>query len=235
MRGAALKLGQMFSMQDEALLPPDLALVMERVRKSADFMPWSQVATTLEKELGEDWSSKFSSFDKIPIAAASIGQVHKAVTQNGLEVAVKIQYPGIDKSIHSDIDNLGSLMKFSGFLPAGMHLDKSLANAKTELMWETDYIREAECQMQFYNLLKDDSVFKVPLVIKELSSKHVITTEYAHGVSIDTLALSNSEEARNWIGYHIMRLCMTELFSWRFMQTDPNWSNFLYTNRNNEV
>eukprot|EP01121_Diplochlamys_sp_Union-15-3_P016701 TRINITY_DN5736_c0_g1_i2.p1 TRINITY_DN5736_c0_g1~~TRINITY_DN5736_c0_g1_i2.p1 ORF type:complete len:220 (-),score=47.17 TRINITY_DN5736_c0_g1_i2:418-1029(-) len=75
MRGAALKLGQMFSMQDEALLPPDLALVMERVRKSADFMPWSQVATTLEKELGEDWSSKFSSFDKIPIAAASIGQL----------------------------------------------------------------------------------------------------------------------------------------------------------------
>uniref|UniRef100_A0A8C1P806 Coenzyme Q8B n=2 Tax=Cyprinus carpio TaxID=7962 RepID=A0A8C1P806_CYPCA len=233
-RGAALKIGQMLSIQDNSFINPQLQKIFERVRQSADFMPAWQMHKVLEEELGSGWKEKLSSFEEKPFAAASIGQVHHGVLPDGREIAMKIQYPGVAESIRSDINNLMSVLKMSVVLPDGLFADSSLEVLQRELAWECDYKREAECAKRFRNLLKGDPVFVVPEVFDELSSRRVITMELVHGVPLDRCVDLN-QEIRNEICFNILQLCLRELFEFRFMQTDPNWSNFFYNSEQNKI
>lgn len=122
-RGAALKIGQILSIQDSALVSPEMLKAFDRVRQAADYMPNWQVEKVMSTELGKEWRSKLQEFDEKPFAAASIGQVHRAVLLDGTEVALKIQYPGVAKSIESDIDNLVSMLKVWDVFPAGFFID----------------------------------------------------------------------------------------------------------------
>lgn len=122
-RGAALKLGQILSIQDSSIVSPQLVKAFDRVRQAADYMPDWQVEKTLKQELGDGWEGKLQSFDRKPFAAASIGQVHRAILPNGMEVAIKIQYPGVAQSIGSDIDNLVGMLKVWDVFPAGIFID----------------------------------------------------------------------------------------------------------------
>ncbi|KAH7348046.1 ABC1 family-domain-containing protein [Pyrenochaeta sp. MPI-SDFR-AT-0127] len=229
MRGAALKLGQMISFQDIKMLPPAIHDVLQRVQDSADYMPASQRNLVLSSNLGENWRDLFETFEDVPIAAASIGQVHKAVLKStGQAVAVKVQYPGVANSIDSDLSNLSILLTASRLLPKGLYLDKTIANARTELGWECDYVREAESQTRFREFLSDDTdVFTVPRVFPEASGREVLTAEFMDGVGV-TKPKNLSQEQRDWIGTQILRLCLREIVEFKFMQTDPNWTNFLY-------
>ncbi|KAK7482191.1 hypothetical protein BaRGS_00026540 [Batillaria attramentaria] len=195
-RGAALKLGQMLSIQDNSFINPQLQAVFERVRQSADFMPTRQMTKALNKELGSDWRSKFESFEDKPFAAASIGQVHRGVTLDGKEVAIKIQYPGVAQSIDSDINNLMSVLNVGNILPEGLYVDSVIKVAKRELAWEVDYVREAECSNRFRELLKDDPILYVPEVISDLSTHHVLTTEFVEGLPLDKCT-ELDQETRN--------------------------------------
>jgi len=239
MRGAALKLGQMMSFQDSKLLPPQLNAVLQRVQSSADYMPISQRDEVLISNLGPDWKSKFSSFDDIPIAAASIGQVHKAtLSSNNQPVAVKIQYPGVATSISSDLSNLSLLLTASRLLPKGLYLDRTIANARTELGWECDYIRESECTSRFQSLVSStpalSPIFSVPHVYSDASGPTILTTSFMAGTPVTRIPdLTQSE--RNHIGTSILTLCFYELMTWRFMQTDPNWTNFLYNRSDKKI
>lgn len=229
MRGAALKFGQMISFQDSKMLPPQIQEVLQRVQDSADYMPAWQRDKVLSTNLGSEWRELFESFEDIPIAAASIGQVHKAVLKStGQPVAVKIQYPGVASSIDSDLNNLSILLTASRILPRGLFLDKTIANARTELGWECDYTREAECQTRFRNLVADDTdVFTVPKVFTEASGPTVLTAEMMSGVGVAKLK-NLTQDQRDWIGTQILRLCLREIVEFKFMQTDPNWTNFLF-------
>lgn len=233
MRGAALKLGQMMSFQDSKMLPPAINAVLQRVQDSADYMPPWQRNKQLAANLGADWKELFSSFEDVPMAAASIGQVHRAtLASNGREVAVKIQYPGVRSSIDSDLNNLSLLLTASRLLPPGLFLDKTIANARTELGWECDYEREAKCGTRFAALLEDESAtFRVPQVFPEACGPEVLTAELMHGKGVTKIP-DLSQDERDWIGTQVLRLCLRELMEWKFMQTDPNWTNFLY-NRGN--
>ncbi|KAK3611476.1 hypothetical protein CHS0354_032758 [Potamilus streckersoni] len=226
-RGAALKLGQMLSIQDNSLLNPELQKILERVRQSADIMPTWQMEKVMNKELGPDWRNKFESFDDKPFAAASIGQVHKARLFDGRDVALKIQYPGVAMSIDSDINNLMSILNVWNILPKGLYVENVMKVAKTELTWEVDYIREANCALKFRELFADDPILYIPAVIMELTTPQILTAEFVEGLPLDK-CLDMDQETRNKIGDTILRLCFTELFVFRYMQTDPNWSNFLY-------
>uniref|UniRef100_A0A3B4EG54 PID domain-containing protein n=1 Tax=Pygocentrus nattereri TaxID=42514 RepID=A0A3B4EG54_PYGNA len=226
-RGAALKLGQMLSIQDNSFINPQLQKIFERVRQSADFMPAWQMNKVLDEELGISWRGKLLSFQDKPFAAASIGQVHHAVLPDGREVAMKIQYPGVAESIKSDINNLMSVLKLSVVLPDGLFADSSLEVLQRELTWECDYRREAACAKHFRALLEGDPMFKVPKVIDELTTTRVITMELVNGVPLDS-CVDLDQETRNKISFSILQLCLRELFEFRFMQTDPNWSNFFY-------
>ncbi|KAJ9187966.1 hypothetical protein P3X46_003373 [Hevea brasiliensis] len=227
MRGAALKLGQMLSIQDESLVPAPILAALDIVRQGADVMPRSQLDRVLDSELGSDWSTNLSSFDYEPIAAASIGQVHRAVTKDGMQVAMKIQYPGVANSIDSDIENVKLLLDYTNLIPKGLYLERAMKVAKEELSRECDYELEATNQKRFRMLLSDTKGFYVPMVIDELSCKRVLTTELISGIPIDKVALLN-QETRNYVGTKLLELTLMELFVFRFMQTDPNWSNFLY-------
>ncbi|XP_056612792.1 atypical kinase COQ8B, mitochondrial [Triplophysa dalaica] len=233
-RGAALKIGQMLSIQDNSFISPQLQKIFERVRQSADFMPAWQMNKVLDEELGSGWREKLSSFEERPFAAASIGQVHHGVLLDGREVAMKIQYPGVAESIHSDINNLMSVLKMSVVLPDGLFADSSLEVLQKELAWECDYRREAESAKRFRSLLKDDPAFVVPEVFDELSARRVITMELVNGVPLDR-CVDLDQETRNEICYNILQLCLRELFEFRFMQTDPNWANFFYNSEQNKI
>ncbi|KAJ5280014.1 Protein ABC1 [Penicillium angulare] len=235
MRGAALKLGQMLSIQDSNMLPEPIQQVLQRVQDRADYMPASQRDKVLADNLGPNWRELFTSFDDIPMAAASIGQVHAAVLRStGKPVAVKVQYPGVADSIDSDLNNLSILLTASRLLPRGLYLDKTIANARVELGWECDYHREAQCGARFRELLRDDPVFVVPEVMPEASGKQVLTMEMLEGVAV-TKIQDFSQEQRDWIGTQIMRLCLREITEFHYMQTDPNWTNFLYNARTNRL
>ncbi|ACO61973.1 predicted protein, partial [Micromonas commoda] len=235
MRGAALKLGQMLSIQDESVIPPQVQRALERVRQGADVMPADQLEKTVESHLGVGWKDSLLSFNPEPLAAASIGQVHLATvldpddpeSTRTLDVCMKIQYPGVARSIHSDIDNLMRLVSLTDILPKGLYVEHAVAVAKEELTLECDYEYERDSQAHMARLLRDDPHWHVPRVIPALCSKGVITTEYAPGVAIDKAAHLPQDE-RDYIGTQLLRVTLRELFEFRFMQTDPNFANFLY-------
>ncbi|XP_064408046.1 atypical kinase COQ8A, mitochondrial isoform X2 [Latimeria chalumnae] len=219
---------------DDAFINPILQRIFERVRHSADFMPTKQMLKALNQELGPNWREKVEFFEERPFAAASIGQVHLARLKDGREVAMKIQYPGVAQSIESDVRNLMAVLKMSNTLPEGLFPEHVVKVMSQELALECDYHREASCTKKFKELVKDDPFFFVPEVIDELSSKRVITTELVPGFPLDK-AEELDQEIRNKICFKILDLCVRELFEFRFMQTDPNWSNFFYDPQTGKV
>jgi aarF domain-containing kinase len=218
------------------MLPPAIQEVLRRVQDSADYMPASQRDKVLIANLGPDWRDLYSSFEEIPMAAASIGQVHGAVLKStGQRVAVKIQYPGVANSIDSDLNNLSLLLTASRLLPKGLYLDKTIANARLELGWECDYIREAEGARKFKELLADEpDIFMVPKIFDEASGPQVLTMERMSGVGV-TKVETFSQKQKDWVGTQILRLCLREITEFKYMQTDPNWTNFLFNADTNKL
>lgn len=231
MRGAALKIGQMLSLSDESMIPPSVAAVLERVRTQADVMPRRQLEAQMAAELGPDWRARLGgpAFEDAPVAAASIGQVHRSTLPDGRVVAIKVQYPGVAESIGSDLANLKRLLSVFTFLPKGLYVDSLIEVAREELTAECDYEREAECQERFRALVGDDADFAVPAVVRELSTRRVLVTTWLPGVPIDAAVDAGLGQAgRDRIARKLLKLTLKELFEWRFMQTDPNWGNFFY-------
>ena len=143
LRGAAMKLGQLLSLEGDDLLPPEFAEALAVLRASADTMPVTQVRRVLGHAYGKGWEGRFREFDFEPMAAASIGQVHEAVSADGRELALKIQYPGVARSIDSDLDNLAGLLRMARVLPVEIDISEILTEAKRQLKQEADYECEA--------------------------------------------------------------------------------------------
>jgi predicted unusual protein kinase regulating ubiquinone biosynthesis (AarF/ABC1/UbiB family) len=229
MRGAAMKLGQMLSLHGEDLLPPEFTEILAGLRTQAHFMPEDQVREVLGRELGPDWEARFADFDFEPLAAASIGQVHAAETLDGRELALKLQYPGVSRSISSDVDNLGVLLRVSRVLPVELDVDPLLAELKRELRREADYGREADNTERYAKLVGDDPGVRVPAVHRDLSTRHLLATDRIHARPIEDLrSPEHSQARRDRVGDHLLRLVVRELFEFRFMQTDPNFGNYLF-------
>ncbi|MEM6740176.1 MAG: AarF/ABC1/UbiB kinase family protein [Pseudomonadota bacterium] len=227
MRGAAMKVGQLISMDAGDILPPELAEIMSRLRAQADFMPPRQLQTVLSKEWGADWRRRFRQFDVRPIAAASIGQVHRATLQDGRLVAIKVQYPGIRRSIDSDVENVATLARMAGLVPQGIALEPLLAEAKAQLHEEADYAREGRELARFASLLADDPAFAVPRLEPSLTTPAVLTMSFLSGQPIEAMrALPQGE--RDAILHNLLALLFRELFEFRAMQTDPNFANYRY-------
>lgn len=236
-RGAALKIGQILSIQDESVVSPALVRAFERVRQAADYMPDWQVERCMRTEFGDDWRTAgvLRAFDERPFAAASIGQVHRAeMAADGMVVAVKIQYPGVARSIESDIDNLVGMLKLWDVFPAGFFIDNIVKVAKRELRWEVDYLREADYTEQYAQMIAPYGEYRVPKVRRELTTGTVLTSEFVPGVPVDKCFELPYEE-RHFIATSMLKLCLRELFELRCMQTDPNWSNFLYDRKRRQL
>ena len=227
LRGAAMKLGQMISLDAGDMLPPELAEIMATLRERAHHMPPAQLEQIILREWGAEWRSHFKRFDAIPIAAASIGQVHRATSRDGRELAIKFQYPGVRESIDSDVDNVSTLLRVSGLLPRGLDLGPLLAEAKRQLHEEADYVREGEQMALFGRLLNDSPGLLVPERIEALSSERVLAMTFLEGAPIEGL-VSASQAVRDTVAGALIALVVRELFEFGVMQTDPNFANYRY-------
>jgi predicted unusual protein kinase regulating ubiquinone biosynthesis (AarF/ABC1/UbiB family) len=227
LRGAAMKMGQLMSMGGDDLLPPQLAEILARLRADAQHMPAKQLDQVLVREWGKDWRRRFKHFDVRPVAAASIGQVHRATTADGRELAIKIQYPGIRASIDSDVDNVATLIRLSGMIPASLDLAPMLAEAKRQLHEEADYAREAECLAQFGTLLADAPDYQVPALHRDFTTANVLAMDYVRGVAVESLA-DAPQATRDRVMTLSLALLLRELFDFGLMQTDPNFANYRY-------
>jgi predicted unusual protein kinase regulating ubiquinone biosynthesis (AarF/ABC1/UbiB family) len=225
LRGAAMKLGQMLSLDAGDVLPAELTAILARLRDAAHFMPPAQLNRVLGEHWGPQWRDLFSSFDATPVAAASIGQVHKARLKDGRLVAVKVQYPGIAASIDADVDNVAALLRMSGLLPAGLDIKPLLAEAKLQLHEEADYNREAAQMQRYYTLLAQDQAFIVPQPVLELTGQRVLVMDYITAKPIETLSAAPQEQRDKAVAA-LLDLVLRELFIFGFMQTDPNFANY---------
>lgn len=227
LRGAAMKMGQLLSMDAGELLPPELNELLSVLRDNAYTLPEEQFNAALIEYLGKDWQSRFQSFNHNPFAAASIGQVHEAIALDGQKLAVKIQYPGVSKSIHSDVDNMGSLMKMSGLIPKNIDMTRLLLEVKMQLIRESDYSLETRYLQRYTAHLNSLEFFIIPNVIESLCNEKVITMTHIEGEDIESIA-TLPEPLKNQLCEELVRLLFREMFEFKLMQTDPNFANYLY-------
>ena len=227
MRGAAMKVGQMLSMDTGDFLPRELADILARLRDDARFMPVDQLCDVMEDAFGTDWESMFYNFDMQPIAAASIGQVHRTLSPEGYDIVLKIQYPGVADSIDSDVNNITGLLRLSGLIPDDVDIQPLLDDAKAQLKDEADYLLEAEYLEAFGDLLADDERFIVPTLVPEYTHENILAMTYVSGDPIDTVAKLPQED-RDAVMTALIELVLRELFELRLMQTDPNFANYRY-------
>jgi predicted unusual protein kinase regulating ubiquinone biosynthesis (AarF/ABC1/UbiB family) len=234
MRGAAMKIGQLMSMDAGDVLPPELSQILVRLRDNAHPMPPAQLKRVLNAEWPAQWLRSFHKFDVQPIAAASIGQVHRGQLTDGRDLAIKVQYPGVAKSIDSDVANVGVLMRMSGLLPKGFELASYLEEGRKQLHEETNYNREATQLKRFGDLLADKTQFVVPEIHGDWSTANILTMTYVAGVPIESVA-EETQEIRDQVAKDLIDLTIHELFSFGVMQTDPNFANYLYQPDNQRI
>ncbi|MCD6672821.1 MAG: AarF/ABC1/UbiB kinase family protein [Burkholderiaceae bacterium] len=229
LRGGAMKLGQMMSMQGPDLLPPEFAQALAILRAQAAPMPPAQLHRVLGREYGKGWRARFERFDEQPIAAASIGQVHRARTIDGRELALKIQYPGVARSIRGDIDNVVALLRLLKLLPRDADIDALAREAVRQLSQEADYLAEAAALGRFAALVADEPRLYAPRAHADLTTSRVLAMDFVDGEPLDALARPGvTQSVRNEIGTLLERLVFRELFEFRTMQTDPNFANYLW-------
>lgn len=225
LRGAAMKLGQMISMDAGDVLPPELSAILARLRNQGYRMPPQQLDQVLAREWGRDWRRRFRHFEAAPVAAASIGQVHRATLPDGRRLAIKVQYPGVAESIDSDVDNVATLLRVSGLLPRGLDIAPLLAEAKRQLAEEADYTREGEQMRAYAARLAGDARYVVPTLEPDLTTRNVLAMSFVDGQAIETLE-GASQEARDAAMTALVTLVLRELFEFGVMQTDPNFANY---------
>ena len=227
LRGAAMKVGQLLSMDAGDLLPPELAIILARLRSDAHPMPMSQLVVVLNTHWGEGWDRHFERFSFTPLAAASIGQVHAARTKDGRHLAIKVQYPGVRQSIDSDVDNVATLLRISGLLPKNLDLKPLLADAKAQLHSEADYLSEGTWLSHYGELLADAPDFTLPTLHADLSTSNILAMSHVGGEPIESV-INLPQAERDRVATLLFTLLFREIFEFKLIQTDPNFANYRY-------
>ena len=228
LRGAAMKFGQLLSLDETFILSPDLAAIFAQLQSSGYSMTPSQLKKVLNQNWGDDWLKHFKYFDVRPFAAASIGQVHKATLKSGEVVAIKVQFPGVKQSIDSDLATLKFIMKTSGMLPENFPLEHYLSQCGDLLKRETNYELEAENINLFSGFLNGSKVIHVPKVYNKLSTDQTLTMSFLEGRELSNI-MEFDQSARDEISLNLIELLFNEIFNFKMVQTDPNLANFLLT------
>jgi predicted unusual protein kinase regulating ubiquinone biosynthesis (AarF/ABC1/UbiB family) len=228
LRGAAMKVGQMLSLEGDNMLPPEFAKALEILRSSAHQMPREQVRAVLVEAYGRNFLDRFGSLSLEPMAAASIGQVHAATTKEGQSIVLKIQYPGVAESIDSDVDNLRSLLQLARLLPGELDVEALSREIKEELHREVDYARELRQLSLYREALGERAGYFVPRAHPDLSTERVLALDRAPGIELLKATATADQETRDRLGRQLLDLLLIELFELGLMQTDPNPANYLF-------
>lgn len=228
LRGVTMKLGQMLSYLDDAL-PPEARKVLAVLQRDAAPMPWPVVLEQLEAELGGPAAQFFAEIDEVPLAAASIGQVHRAVTHDGREVAVKIQYPGIDKAMAADLKNARVFNLFQRMFMFSTDAKAIMAELEERFMDECDYRKEADYQEAYRDRLSGHPVAVVPQVHRDLSTQRVLTTTLYRGKTFyQWLAEGPSQAQRQTVTRTFYRFYLGSFYLDGLFNCDPHPGNYLF-------
>jgi predicted unusual protein kinase regulating ubiquinone biosynthesis (AarF/ABC1/UbiB family) len=227
LKGGALKVGQALSIF-EAALPPELAgpyrATLTKLQDSAPPLPVSTVHKVLAEDLGDDWRDKFADFDDQPVAAASIGQVHRATWNDGRAVAVKIQYPGAGQALLSDFTQIGRLGRLFSVLMPGLDVKPLIAELQARVSEELDYRLEATSQETFASAFAGDQDILVPHVIE--ATDHVLVSEWMDGTPLSVIIASGTKEQRDRAGLLFVRLLFSGPARTGLLHADPHPGNF---------
>jgi predicted unusual protein kinase regulating ubiquinone biosynthesis (AarF/ABC1/UbiB family) len=226
MKGVLMKIGQMASYVDDGLSPP-VRRTLSRLQDSVPPMSPGLAAGVIEEELGLPPERAFASWDPQPIAAASIGQVHRAITLDGRAVAVKVQYPGIAETIAADLGNVALLRRMLRITAPAQDVDALLAELRERVLEELDYRLEAENQRQFAAYYDGHPTIRIPAIISELSTRRVVTSELSDGARFAELA-GWSQEERDLAGETIYRFVFRSLYDAHAFNGDPHPGNYLF-------
>ena len=229
LRGAAMKLGQLMSMEGDDFLPAPLVEALGKLQADGNRMSDRQLEGVLEEAWGRDWQNLFQRFDMQPMAAASIGQVHRATAQDGRDLAVKVQFPGVARSIDSDVDNLGALLRIARLIPAGFEIEPLLEEVKRQLRQETDYRAELEFLNRYRDKIAGVDGVEVPRGYEDLTTSRVLAMEYSPAAPLSHVwEQGASQDDRDHLGRLAQTIVFRELFEFGLMQTDPNFANYLW-------
>jgi predicted unusual protein kinase regulating ubiquinone biosynthesis (AarF/ABC1/UbiB family) len=226
MKGAMMKLGQMASYLDQGM-PEHVRAALAELQSNAPPMSAELAAQVIVEELGSPPEQVFAEWDPAPIAAASIGQVHRALTRDGRAVAVKVQYPGVGEAIRSDLDNAGLMFGAMGMMLPGLEPGPLVEELRTRLVEELDYRLEADNQRLFAEFYRGHPFIHVPEVLTELSTERVLTSELAEGVPFEVVE-GWSQEERNLAAEAIFRFVFGSLYRLHAFNGDPHPGNYLF-------
>lgn len=226
LKGSLMKAGQMLSMYGEHFLPPEANQFLKALQSDSPPLAWEAIEPLLRVRLGD--KLQLLEVEATPIASASMGQVHRAkILSSGNIIALKIQYPDVERAIDSDLKTLKMLLTSLKLLPKNFDLSPLLEEIKTMLYQEVDYVMEAKLTEQFYELLKDDTRFVVPQVFHEFSGPQILATSFEEGFRVDSQEIQTlPQELRNEIALNFLDLYFKEVFKWGFVQTDPHAGNY---------
>ena len=229
LKGAVMKIGQIAS-QTQDFLPKEFSNALQKLQKEAPPVAFSVIKDQVEKELGASLEDLFKNFDEKPYAAASIGQVHRAVLKTGREVVVKVQYPGVDRSCDSDLKQLRLTLKLGGLIKMPKaSVDALFEEIKARLHEELDYVQEAHNLLRFREFHEQHDYVIVPEVISELSTGHVLTLEYVGGDHANELKTQHyTDEVINKIGHNLFNMLADQLFVFKQIHGDPHPGNFAF-------
>ncbi len=227
LKGSLMKAGQMLSMYGEYFFPPQANQILKTLQSDSPAIEWPVMRSYLEKYFTDEQIDSLE-IDPEPIGTASMGQVHKArIKATNQFIALKIQYPDVDKAIDSDVAALKTLLKVSKILPDGIDLTAVFEEIKIMLRQELDYVQEAELTRKYYNQLLNDSRYVVPQVIESFSNKKVLATEYIEGLRADhPMVQALSQQRLNQLSENFLSLYFNEIFDWNLVQTDPHLGNY---------
>ncbi len=230
LKGAVMKVGQMISLHPEdGILPQELTQAFARLQSQAPTLPYPSIRAQIERELGSPPEALFAQFDEHPMAAASLGQVHGARLPTGEDVAVKIQYPGIDETVKSDLWQLRRLMQASGLVGRKAEADLVFRELTERLTEELDYEREAANLVAFRRFFASNPALLIPGVHPELSSRRVLTMERLEGYTLSDILARHPDRAwRNRLGRTLFSLLLDQLMDFRQLHADPQFGNYLF-------
>jgi predicted unusual protein kinase regulating ubiquinone biosynthesis (AarF/ABC1/UbiB family) len=230
MKGAAMKIGQLASFIDTEFLPPEYRDLYQehlaQLRTQAPTMPWSQVRKVLDEEWEEPCEELFEQIEHDAAAAASIGQVHKAVLPDGRRVAVKIQYPGVAEAIAADMQNAGLILRMAKALAPGLDAKAAAAELKERVMEELDYELEAQNQRSFARGYRGHPFIHVPDVVTRLSTQRVLVSEWVDGAGFEEVRQLPQAE-RDRFGEIVYRFCFGSIFHLQHFNADAHPGNYL--------
>ena len=228
MKGAIMKAGQMFSFIADGL-PPEAAAALATLQSDVAPMAPSLASQVIEEELGRAPESLFLAWNPVPVAAASIGQVHEAVLRDGRRVAVKVQYPGVDSAITSDLENAQLLYgMFSQYAMPSLDVKAMINEVRARMAEELDYRIEAASQNEFARYYEGHPFIRVPDVVPEFSARRVLTSEWVDGLRWSEFLERASEGAKQTAGEVLMRFAQGSVYFHRMFNGDPHPGNYRF-------